>query len=418
MPLPRIAVLVDLPREAASGGHVKYWERMASAAVKEKAPIDLTLYFSGSGADEILSPQVRLRFLPPVFSSARLKFLPYVPAHTDLASFHPRLAQELMNYDVFHTTDGFFAFARTAERVARDRKIPLATSFHTDTPAYAELFTRQTLASLLGKKLGPWVDMVFKISSRERARKDKRLETHLRACSAVLAMRPEDMALVKSATGAEKVKPMRLGVDKDLFSPRPEARAAIESEYEIAPGKFLVLFVGRVDAGKNVPLLIEACHQAINKGSALHLVIVGQGPLCHEAKARLGNNVTLTGLLSAEKLASVYAAADCLAMASDIEIGGMVWPEALACGCPVMVSQKNGAAQLCGDAVAMQSVNGDATAWADALAQLAQDSAGQAAMREAALAFRRDKLAGWNDVLNEDFVPVWQKLALARQEAI
>ena len=174
---------------------------------------------------------MRFRFLPPVFSTARLKFLPYVPAHTDLAPFHPRLAQELPRYDVIHTTDGFFAFARTAERVARWNNIPLVTSLHTDTPAYAELFTRQTVENLFGHKRGAWLDRVFRISARERASKEKRLQTHINNCAAILAMRPEDIHLAP-----DKMKPMRLGVDKNLFAPQAQARAEIERDYAIETG--------------------------------------------------------------------------------------------------------------------------------------------------------------------------------------
>jgi len=411
MQKPRIAVLTDLPREASSGGHVKYWERVAQAAVRENAPVDLTLYFSGSGPDEILSPHVRFRFLPPVFSTARLKFLPYVPAHTDLASYHPRLAQELVHYEVIHTTDAFFAFARTAERVARLHNIPLVTSLHTDTPAYAEFFTRQTLQGLFGAKFGGSIDTIFRISKFERARKEKRLETHLRACAAVMAMRDEDIALVRSVTSSDKIKPMRLGVDKDLFAPNPHARAEVMRDYEIGPGRFLVLFVGRVDAGKNIPLLIDACAAALQRGVPIHLLVVGLGPMGDTVKARLGPFATLVGQLKPQKLARLYAAVDCLAIASDIEIGGLVGLEALSCGCPVLVSRQSGVAQLCGDTPAMEQVESDATSWASALLNLAHDKTAQDYMRDSALTFRRDHLAGWNDVLNGDFIPVWQSLA-------
>ncbi len=408
MAYPHVAVLVDLPREAAAGGHVKYWERVAQAAVRESAPVDLTIYFSGTGADEVLSPQVRFRFLPPVFSTARLKFLPYVPAHTDLAPFHPALARELPRYDVLHTTDGFFAFARTAERVARWHGIPLVTSFHTDTPAYAELFTRQTLQSLVGEKFGRWINFVFKISVRERASKEKRLKKHLCACSSVMAMRTEDIALAQGVVPLEKIMPMRLAVDKEIFMPQEGARVEIERLYTIPPRKFLTLFVGRVDAGKNMPLLLQAFVEAIKKGAPLHLVVVGLGPMSNEVKTRLGSNATLTGLLPPEKLAQLYAAADCLAMASDIEIGGMIGLEALACGCPVLVSKRSGVAPLCGGTAAMQEIASDPAAWAEALTALAQDRTRHAVMREAASAFRCDKLAGWQEVIMEDFFPVWQ----------
>lgn len=408
MTYPTVAVLVDLPREAAAGGHVKYWERIAQAAVKENAPVDLTIYFSGKGDEEVLSPRVRFRFLPPVFSTARLKFLPYVPAHTDLAPFHPTLAKELPHFDVLHTTDGFFAFARTAERVAKANGIPLVTSFHTDTPAYAELFTHQTLQHILGSRIGAWVDSVFKISAKERRKKEARMKTHLRACSAVLAMRPEDLALAQNILGPDNVRQVRLGgVDKDLFAPDERARAEVERTYKIAPNKFLALFVGRIDAGKNMPLLMQACAKALQKGAPLHLLVVGRGPLSEEAKATLGDNVTLTGLLPPEKLATLYAAADCLAMASDIEIGGMIGLEALSSGCPVLVSKQSGIAPLCGNTPAMLEVASTAAAWADSFIALSQDKKRQTEMRAAALAFRRDRLAGWNDVLMTDFLPIW-----------
>jgi glycosyltransferase involved in cell wall biosynthesis len=416
MSILSVAILVDLLRNAGAGGHVKYWERLAEACAKENAPIDLTVYFLGDGADEVLSPHVRFRFLPPVFSTARLKFLPYVPAHTDLAPFHPELAKKLPAYDILHTTGGFFSFARTAERVSRECGIPLVTSFHTDTLAYAELFTHQTLQSLLGKKIGNAVDAFFKISLRERRSKEKRLKKHLRACKAVLAMRPEDRALALGEVSPENIKPMRLGVDKNLFKPHPDARAEIESECKIAPGKFLALFVGRVDAGKNIPLFLQACAQAMEKGANLHLIVVGIGPLSDEVKTVLGDNATLAGWVSPEKLARLYAAADCLSMASDIEIGGLVGVEALACGCPVLTSRLNGIAALYGPTPAVKEVESDAVAWAEALTELSQNEMQQRTMREAALTFRNSKLAAWSDVLKEDFLPVWQNVARKEQK--
>ncbi|MEJ0065204.1 MAG: hypothetical protein WDM85_06945 [Caulobacteraceae bacterium] len=88
----RVAALVDLPRSPEAGGHVKCWERLAEAASGADLPLDLTVYFSGRSRTEVLGPGARLAHLPPLFSTAQLKFLPYVPDHTDLAPYHPRLA--------------------------------------------------------------------------------------------------------------------------------------------------------------------------------------------------------------------------------------------------------------------------------------------------------------------------------------
>ena len=417
MNVPRIAVLVDLPRDANAGGHVRYWERIAQAALREDAPVDLTIYFSGNGDNDILSPRLRYRYLPPVFSTDRLKFLSYVPAHTDLAPFHPKLSEELPGYDVIHTTDGFFAYARTAERIARWNKIPLVTSFHTDTPAYAELFTRATLKSVLGGKFGDWFGEFFGIPARARAGKIKKFKQHLAACAAALAMRGEDIALLQEVLTVDRIKPMHLGVDKDLFSPQRQDRNGVERDYGIPAGKFVALFVGRVDVGKNMDVLMQSCAAAIAAGVNLHLVVAGIGPMGDEVKKTLGNDVTLTGVIPPEKLARLYASVDCLTIASDIEIGGMIGLEALAAGCPVLVSRKSGVAQLCHDTQAMRMVESGVEAWTAALIDAAKNPAAMSEMRDAAFAYRRDFTLTWADVLNRDFLPVWQKAALAAGRA-
>ncbi|MDD4616958.1 MAG: glycosyltransferase [Alphaproteobacteria bacterium] len=407
----KVAALVDLPREKGAGGHVKYWERLAQACVKSQVSVDLTVYFSGNGPEIALSPNVRFRALPPVFSTVNLKFLPYIPAHTDLAPYHRKLALELPDYDVIHATDAYFAFAKTAERVAQKRNVPLVTSLHTDTPAYAELFTRHTLKKLLGQTTGNAVDALFKLSARQRKSKQARLRTHLKACRAVFAMRPEDVAFAQEAGGAGKIKPMRLGVDKTLFKPDPAARDAIEAEYGLPPQRFLALFVGRVDSGKNADLLLAACSQALRENVALHLIVVGAGPLTGPIQEALGPNATLTGLVPPEKLARLYAAADCLCITSDIEIGGLVGVEAMASGCPVLVSKKSSIASLYGNPQAMKEVESPPAAWAAALAFLARHSAQREAMRDAARAFRDTKIASWEEILEQDFFPVWQQAA-------
>src|SRR5689334_5089613 len=147
----RVHVLVDLARRAGSGGHVKSWERLAAAAVGFGDTLDLTVHFSGESAGtRALADNVRFTTHRPVFSSARLPFLSPVPDHSDLAPFHPELARSLEAADVVHTTDAYFAYARTAERVARRRGVPLVTSIHTDTPRYTALFTAATIEHLFG----------------------------------------------------------------------------------------------------------------------------------------------------------------------------------------------------------------------------------------------------------------------------
>jgi glycosyltransferase involved in cell wall biosynthesis len=146
----KVGVLVDLALTADAGGHVKCWQRLAEAATGYADQLDLTVHFNGPGPRRIdLSPSVRYVLLPPVFSTARL--IRHVPDHTDLAPWHPRLARLLASYDVIHTTDAFFCYARTAARFARRRGVPMVSSIHTNTPEYARITTARLLERALGR---------------------------------------------------------------------------------------------------------------------------------------------------------------------------------------------------------------------------------------------------------------------------
>jgi len=409
----RVAALIDLARSAQAGGHVKCWERLAAAAAHTAggdAPLDLTVYFSGDAPDEVVAPNVRLRHLPPLLSTARLKFLPYVPDHADLAPYHPRLARELPRYDLIHTTDGFFAFARTAERLARARGIPLTTSLHTDTPAYARLFTRQTIDALCAR--WPWLRRKlieeWRMPERQGARMDRRLKRHLRRCAHAFVTRAEDQSLAQGVLGTAKVSIMRLGVDKAMFGPHRRDIAGVRRDYAIPEGRVVALFVGRVDVGKNVPILMEAAARAIASGAPLHLVVAGVGPMTEDLARRLGGHVSLPGFVRPDELARLYASVDFLALPSEVEIHSMATIEAIASGCPALVARAAGSTPLFGDTPAVLAVDGGPQDWAAAMRDLAADPERRAAMRRAALAYRDGRLASWRQALNEDLLPGWR----------
>jgi glycosyltransferase involved in cell wall biosynthesis len=416
----RVAALVDLPRSPQSGGHVKCWERLAQAAAESELPLDLTVYFSGIGADEAPGSHVRLRHLPPVFSTSRLKFLPYMPDTADLAPWHGRLARELTQYDVLHTTDGFFAFARTAAKVGRRRGIPLVTSFHTDTPSYTRIFTRQTIEKLTGRWPGLTEKMVngWKLPDRQGLRMERKLAGHIRACSYALATRPEDQVVAEKILGPSRVKPLRLGIDKVLFGTHRADRRGVLRDYRIAQDRVIALFVGRVDQGKNIGTLIDAAEQLIAEGAPLHVIVAGVGPATEEVRRRLGPNASLPGFVKPEELARLYASVDVLTMTSEVEIRSMVGGEALISGCPVLVSEKSGVAPLFHNTPAMQVVAGGSAAWTKALGDFVGDRGRHGLMRMAAINYGEHFLASWQEVLSVDLLPVWQLAAAgARRKA-
>ncbi|HEY1427583.1 MAG TPA: glycosyltransferase [Caulobacteraceae bacterium] len=408
----RVAALVDLSRSPQAGGHVKCWERLAHAAADAALPLELTVYFSGRGRAETLGPGARLAHLPPVFSTAQLKFLPYVPDHTDLAPYHPALARELAGYDVIHTTDAFFAFARTAEAVSRRRGTPLTTSFHTDTPSYTRIFTRQTIEARFGsgwparKLIHDW-----RLPERQGRRMDERLVQHLRRCAFAAATTAEQHALAASILGHSRVGHLRLGIDKQMFGPHRADRAGVAAELGLARGDIAVLFVGRLDVGKNIHTLVEAIASLRAEGLPLRLVAAGVGPAEAEIRAKLGDAAVVPGFVPPDRLARLYASVDLVALVSEVEIRSMVGVEAMASGAPVLVSKKSGVAELFDHTPAMRVVDGGAAAWAAALRDVAGCGKTRLAMRAAAVDYARRELAGWPEVLEDDLFSLWREAA-------
>ena len=415
----RVAALVDLPRSPQSGGHVKCWERLAAAAANSGLPLDLTVYFSGGNTTEILGPHATIRQLPPMFSTENLTFMPYVPEHTDLARYHPRLARELKSFDLIHTTDGYFAFTRTAERINRRYGIPLTTSFHTDTPAYARIFTRQTI-----EKTFRWMPRFqrmlienWSLPDKQALKMERRLEKHVSRCIEALVTREEDHALADGIIGKAHVHHMRLGVDKTMFNPARRDHAAMEREYEIPAGRIVILFVGRVDIGKNIHTLVDAMESLIAKGVPLHLITAGVGPALDEVRARLKGHVSTPGYIEPDRLARLYASVDGLALVSEVEIRSMAAMEAMASGCPVLASEKSGVVGLFHHTPAMEAVEGGAENWAKALGDFAKDAEKRKRMAAAAAAYSEKHLASWQDVLAEDLLTVWKRAFENHQRA-
>jgi glycosyltransferase involved in cell wall biosynthesis len=126
------------------------------------------------------------------------------------------------------------------------------------------------------------------------------------------------------------------------------------------------LYAGRLTETKGVLELVEARRALGNE--APPLLVAGDGPLAAVLEAVPG--VTMLGFQTEEQLSELLALAELTAVPSRAETWGVVVNEALASGCPVVVSDSVGAVE---DLVE-DGVNGrvfpssDAPALADALA--------------------------------------------------
>ena len=124
------------------------------------------------------------------------------------------------------------------------------------------------------------------------------------------------------------------------------AREKFTNRFPELRGKRVVLFLSRLHEKKGADLLIEAFAQFARDHDDIHLVIAGpasdeiySGALRQLASER-GAAVTFTGMLSGDEKWGAFAAADVFVLPSHQENFGIAVAESLACGTPVLVSDK------------------------------------------------------------------------------
>jgi glycosyltransferase involved in cell wall biosynthesis len=410
-PRLRVGVLVDLALTADSGGHVKCWQRLAEAAVGCADLLDLTVHFQGPQRRRIeLSPSVRYELLPPVFSTARL--VRDMPDHTDLARWHPGLAQALAGYDVIHTTDAFFCYARTATRFARRCGVPVVSSIHTNTPEYARITTTKLIERKFGTglayraandclRLPDWVSGVMK----------RRLAKHLASVTSSMAgyAGAPDVA---NRSGLHDIF-LRRGLDRALFTPERRDRQWFEQRFGLPAGHLIALYAGKLNAGKNVPFLAPVVAAARAAGVPVHLVCAGAGTERSTLKKALGSALTCCGPLAQDELARAYASADLFLFPSMIDESGNAGVEALASGLPALLAAGSGIATRMVDCAGLRVLPGDdPTPWVAAIAELAAAPLRRMAMGRAARAYVDARVPSWREVLEQDLLPVWRAAAL------
>jgi glycosyltransferase involved in cell wall biosynthesis len=133
-----------------------------------------------------------------------------------------------------------------------------------------------------------------------------------------------------------------------------EKLAAVASKYNL-PDQYL-LFVGNLEPKKNIVNIIRAFHQLMNEPGFNHkLVIVGRKGWKYESIFKVVNDLNLqkdiffTGYVPLEDLPSIYSMATVFVFPSLYEGFGLPVLEAMACGLPVITSNRGALPEISGD---------------------------------------------------------------------
>lgn len=139
------------------------------------------------------------------------------------------------------------------------------------------------------------------------------------------------------------------GIDFAEFSALPE-RDELKNKFPFLKGKKVILFLSRIIWIKGLDILIDSFKELVKTRNDLHLLIVGNdsGDSYKEVvkgwikESGIENMVTFAGLLKGKDKLMAYAGSDIFVLPSYSENFGMVVIEAMACGVPVIISDKVG----------------------------------------------------------------------------
>ena len=195
----------------------------------------------------------------------------------------------------------------------------------------------------------------------------------------------------------ERIRVTWYGVSES-FRPLPEtAVRAVLARYGLEPG--FIFSVGRLNRRKNLGALLRAFALLRAQGRTdLRLVIAGKVDYGVEELLRTfrdsgaSSRVHWVGAIPDGDLPAFYGSATCFVYPSLFEGFGLPLLEAMACGCPVVSSDRTACPEVVGTAgllVDPEDVAGIATA----IAQILDDEALRADLRERGLA--RSRLFTW-----------------------
>jgi alpha-1,6-mannosyltransferase len=182
-----------------------------------------------------------------------------------------------------------------------------------------------------------------------------------------------------------RVRLLPFGIDKELFSPDARSedwRKSVSAGQRDAP---ILVAMGRLSVEKQWPVLLDGFIRFRARRPA-RLVIFGEGPERAELERQVAgrDDVAFMGFESdPRKIATALASADAFVHGCPFETFGLSVAQAIACGLPVVVPDRGGAAELAKPGFAEVYRASDSEGFAAALDRLL--SRDKLTLREAAI---------------------------------
>ncbi len=304
----------------ASGGPAKACFEMARALARRGH--EVAIYATDFGQRAAARPASGA---PLRRDGVELRFFPLQPPRIWLASWPLAAAlwRDLPRFDILHLHSLYLFHDWVAGDLARRRRIPYLVRPHGSLDPY--IWRRRRLKKAI-------FDRLFQ-------------NRVLRRAGAIHFTAEEEMRLaapfVQGAPGI--VIPNGLDLEDYAGIPQPGTFRARHPEIG---SRRIVLFLGRLNFKKGLDLLVNAFADLVRRHEDLHLVLAGpDGGFLAETRALVGTEgivgrASFTGMLTgADKLAA-FADASVFVLPSYSENFGIAVIEAMACGVPVLISDR------------------------------------------------------------------------------
>jgi glycosyltransferase involved in cell wall biosynthesis len=284
----------------------------------------------------------------------------------DAARFQP---------DVVHVATEF-ALGVTGLKVARQLRLPLIVSAHTDYDKYASRYGVDWVLRAGWRYLRWFYGQGHKVLCPSRI-----YQEHLHS------------------RGVHNTGIWSRGVDPEFFHPRFRSEA-YRQRFGLTSDDLLVTYIGRIAREKNLGLLLEAWETLAPIRGNGKLVLVGRGPLEDEIRGRQIPGVHVTGLMHDHELSRAYASADIFAFPSATETFGNSLLEAMGSGLPSLVAAAGGVLEFAkhGENAWLVAPN-SAEAITRGLRRLFEDRALRSRLAEGAL--QTAEARDWNQVYDQ-----------------
>lgn len=179
------------------------------------------------------------------------------------------------------------------------------------------------------------------------------------------------------------------GIDTEKYQPKPELRAKVRAEWDIATEAVLIGRIGRLDPMKDYPTFLKAAALFYNKRKDARFVCVGSGTNHYldellQLAEQLGISEQVIWAGSRSDMLAVYSALDIGCSSSYGEGFPNVIGEAMACGIPCVVTDVGDSAWIVGDTgivVPPQDPKALAEGWLSCLERDMTEMAQKARMR-------------------------------------